>query len=280
MAQKKKKLKKVTKPYLTGSVVDGHSVKAALSNLGMMVAMMILFLLLGSALSFDQAWLNYLLNGALLLVAYSIFYFSGISSGSSAVNQGEICYNRQESGRPCSAKEVSLAYHPLKGFCNGALGAVPLVICCLILALNATKQSYGIGALPSWVSNATEVREELAAPLTFYSVTVPFTIVDGVRVLARMALMPLVSMLGATNYDLMLVLDRLSPVLVLIPGICYGFGYTRGVSVRTQVHSQIAANKRKKKRTTLGKDGMLKTGAQKKAKKPSTRNRNTPEQLN
>ena len=43
-------------------------------------------------------------------------------------------------------------------------------------------------------------------------------------------------------------------LLVLLPGLSYGWGYTRGVQERTRVHTDIAAaNKRREKRSARAK---------------------------
>ena len=55
MAAKKKKLKVVTKAYMTGSPIDSETLRAALGIFGMTVGMMVVFLILGAMLNFDNA---------------------------------------------------------------------------------------------------------------------------------------------------------------------------------------------------------------------------------
>ena len=68
------------------------------------------------------------------------------------------------------------------------------------------------------------------------------------RVVVRMLIMPFVNMVGATNADGLLTLERLSVLPMLLPALCYGVGYQQGVRVRTRVHTDIATGKRKRAR--------------------------------
>ena len=91
---------------------------------------------------------------------------------------------------------------------------------------------------------------------------------DVLRLIVRMSIMPYVNLVGSTNKDGLLLLERFSPLLALIPGLVYGWGYTQGVAVRSQVHTDIAAGKRKQKRK------------EKKARQQRQAQRKGPEQLN
>ena len=75
-----------------------------------------------------------------------------------------------------------------------------------------------------------------------------------------------VNLVTPENAESLLLLERLSPLLVLIPGLCYGWGYTRGVNERSRVHTSIAAGNRRR--------------ARKEAKARKARAASTPKQLN
>jgi hypothetical protein len=53
---------------------------------------------------------------------------------------------------------------------------------------------------------------------------------------------------AAASNGAMLTLERVSPLLVLLPALVHGIGYLRGPSVRSRMHSSIAANNRKRAR--------------------------------
>ena len=237
----------VSKPFLTGDPVDSTVGKTALLFLGGLAACAVLYLIVCGVMTFDNLWLRILLNGAVIFVTAAVYYSSGMSQGSVAVNNGEIMYHRREAGGEVGKEELSRCYHPLKGFITGILGTLPFLIAAIILAIIAKRQYTGLGALPTWVSGV-EAREELAAPLVFYHSATSLGLEGVLRVIIRMSLMPFVNIVGSSNPEGLLTLERFSPLLILIPLIAYGIGYTRGVAIRTRVHTDIARNTRKRAR--------------------------------
>lgn len=261
----KKPIKPVKKPFLKGNPVDrgtlGSAVKFFFSLFGLVVAN----LLLGTMAMWDIQWLNVLFNCALLLVIYGIYYQTGAGKGTAAVNQGEILFQQKEAGKAVGAKEQATCFHPLKGFLIGLIGLLPALACAVMLAAVAQKQYTGLGALPSWIS-ALQRQTETAGALTMYAADTTMTMESTLRVIVRMLLMPFVNMVGSGNSDGLLMLERLSVLPMLLPGISYGIGYLQGVSIRSKVHTDIALGKRKR--------------ARKEKKRRQARNAKGPEQLN
>ena len=276
MEMKKKKSGKkpriVKKPYLIGAPVDGSTVKGALGLFGVMIAMAILFLLLGAVFMFENTMLRLAANGVVMAVVYMMFYSAGSGVGAGAVNHGEIMYNRRETGREVTDRELARCYHPLKGFIAGLLGVAPVLVCAVILAMVTRRQMSGIGAMPSWTNGLTN-NVEFGAAVAFYSVGEPFDLETVMRMIVRMSMMPIVNIFNASDADAMLLMERLSPVFALLPAVSYGLGYTRGVDVRTRVHTDIAHSKRKRARKANA-------AANKPARTQQTRVRKGPEQLN
>lgn len=266
-AKKKQKIEKVTKPYLKGDLIDRTTLPGALKFFGGMVAMAVIFLIAGVMMSFDTPWISIAVNTMLVLAAYLFFHQIGTSSGADAVNQGEIMYARQEKDRPVADWERSMCYHPLKGLVTALAGSIPVVLCSLVLALIAQRQMTTLGTLPNWVGGI-EGREEIGAALAYYHEAGSMSLESALRLVIRMTTMPFVNMIGAGNKDGMLLLERISPVLNLLPAIAYGIGYMGGVSVRTNVHTNIALGKKKAKRK------------QAKERRARRQTRRGPEQLN
>lgn len=260
-----KKPKIVTKPYLTGAPADKHLLMDALKIFGGMVGAAVLFLVAGAVLMLENAFLRILLNSLALVLVYFMFALSGMSKGTAAVSLGEMLHVRRDNGREIPAAEQALCYHPLKGFITGLCGAVPFFVCAVILALTAKEHLTGLSGLPTWVTGL-QGHEEITDALAYYSTTTAMSLESIVRMPIRMVLMPLVAMIGSDNAAGILLMERVSPVLMLIPGLCYGVGYTRGVSARTQVHTSIAANNRKR--------------AKREKKQLKARAERKPEQLN
>ena len=62
MNAKKQKVEKVTKPYLTGDIVDRTTLGGALKFFIGTVVMCIAYLILCVVMSFDASWLNIVIN--------------------------------------------------------------------------------------------------------------------------------------------------------------------------------------------------------------------------
>lgn len=263
---KKNKIEKVTKPYLKGDLYDRTTLPGALKFFIGTVVMAIVFLIICVMMSWEQQWINVVVNAVILLAVYLMFAQFGMNSGADAVNQGEIMFARQEKGRPVADWERSMCYHPFKGLLSALIGSLPIVLCSVILACIAQRQMTGLGALPSWVSGI-EARQEIGNALAIYHETGSMSLEAVMRMIVRMTTMPFVNIVGASDKDGMLVLERISPLLNLLPAIAYGLGYMNGVSVRTSIHTNIALGKKKAKR--------------KQAKERRARRQNRgPEQLN
>ena len=247
MKKKAQKIEKVKKPYIKGDIFDRTTLPGALKFFGGTVVMAVLFLIVGVMMTWDTQWLSIVINTLIVLAAYLLFHQIGTSAGADAVNQGEIMYAREEKGRPVAAWERSMCYHPLKGFLSALIGSIPLVLCSLVLALIAQRQMSNLGTLPSWLSGI-EGREEIGLALAYYHETGSMTLESVLRLIVRMTTMPFVNMIGAGDKDGMLLLERISPLLNLLPAVAYGIGYMGGVSVRTSIHTNIALGKKKAKR--------------------------------
>lgn len=246
--QQKKKAKKiapVTKPFMKGSIYDSGTIKSAIYFYFGLLLMVLANLLLGSMAAWDIAWLNIVFNAVLVLMIYAVFYANGANKGTAAVNHGEMMLQRQESGRTVDAKDRAACYHPGKGFLIGVLGSIALLGCAVVLAVTAKMQYSGMGALPSWIGTLQR-QPEMQAALAYYNQPAVLTVEDITRLLVRLHILPYVNMVGSTNRAGLLLLERISPVIALLPALSYGLGYTQGVRMRTRVHTDIAAGKRKR----------------------------------
>ena len=245
----KKKAVKELKPlaFVRGEPTDGHTVPAVLKYIAATFGLMVAFLLLGSMMMWNNLFLRVFLNVGLLLFGYLMFYQAGMSSGTAAVNKGEIIQQRDQTGRESSEQERREAYHPMKGFVVSLLGSIPILLIALGLALTAKKVMTSAGALPDWL-RTLERREEIGNALQSYHQAVGLGLTDMLRLMVRMYLMPIVNVIGGEGKDALLTLERVSPLLVMLPALFYGLGYQGGVRVRQRVHTQIEAGKRKIRR--------------------------------
>lgn len=244
---KKEKIEKVTKPYLKGAIFDRTSPMGALRVFGGTVAMTFGYTLVFMFLSFDQKWLTITISLFIALAMYLMFFQFGMTTGASAVNQGEIMFSRQQKDRPVAPWERELCYHPFKGMLYALLGSLPLIVCSIVFACIAQRQMTSLGVLPSWLGGF-ESRQEIGGALAVYHQSESLSLEAVLRIIVRMSTMPFVSIIGAENKDAMLTLERCTPLLNMLPAIWYGLGYMNGVSVRTAEHTNIALGKKKLKR--------------------------------
>ena len=243
----KKPVKPVTKPFLTGSVTDEQTPMAALGFFGVLILAAFMTFIVCGALTMDSAAVRIALNAAVEILVLLVMYNSAVHKGAEAVARGEILYQKQEKGREFSASERSICFHPGKGFVNALLGTLPVLICAVILAIVARRQTTGAGSLPNWLS-AYQGRSDISCALAAYNGNAAMGLEDILRIVVRVSLMPFVSILGSENPDGMLTLERLSPVLVLLPAMAYGLGYLRGWQERTKIHTGIAESNTRRAR--------------------------------
>lgn len=261
----------VRKPYLTGSITDENTLKASLGFFGIMLITVFVAFIVCAAATFDSFILRLLMNTAVILVLLMIFYNKGAGRGAEAVARGEILYQRREKGLEFSEGEKKICYHPLKGYLTGLIGMVPFLVAAVILALFTTVQMTEAGVLPSWMQ-AYVGRSDIGDALVHYTQPEGMGFLDYVRTIVRICILPFVNIVNFNNRNGMVLLERLSPLLLLLPAAAYGTGYLRGKKVRTQIHTMIKTNEQKRIRR------------EEKRRKKNARNNTSrsrePEQLN
>lgn len=262
MAKKKRKI--VQKPFEKGAAADSRMLRRALTVAGYVLISCVLYMMLGMVFVFENFLLRALFNLALVFTAAALIYVSGANAGVDDVTFGEIIYRRKEVAGAISNKDIARCYHPLKGFIGGLIGVFPFLIVCLILAFTTHLQEFTLGTLPEWTQSFTR-RPDLGAPLLYYQREVALGLTDYLRFAVRILHMPYMNIVGSTNTLGVLWVERLSPLLCLIPAAAYGFGYRQGPKARAQVHTNIAKAKRKQKRLE--------------AKQTAERKSNEPERL-
>ena len=247
-AKKKNQPTPVYKPYLKGNPVSALAAKRGLKVLGLILVFAFFGVLASGVFGFDSIVLRVALNGILLLFGAGLMYNEGARQGENDVTFAEIALNRQNEGKEISKTDRDTCFHPLKGWFTALVGVAPFLLITVVYALIATRQHYALGALPSWVS-AYEGQQEIGGALAYYHQGTPAGLEDFLRLGVRLLLFPYMNMLGAGNYDRLYLLDKLSPLLLLIVPACYGLGYLRGPQLRALVHGNIRMARRRRNRS-------------------------------
>ena len=265
--RKKKPAQTVRKPFLTGSITDENTVKNVLKFFGIMLLAVFMSFIVCTMTSFNNDILRIGANALIVILILIIFYNSGLNQGTDAVARGEILAQRREKGLEVTRNEQKLCYHSMKGYFNAFCGTILFLIPAIILAFTAERQVTEAGVLPSWMNSMTR-RSEIGDALISYTQHDSMTAADALRMIVRICIMPFISMAGSGNKDLLLTIERISPVLLLLPAAAYGTGYIGGKGMRTRVHTEIEENKKIQKRREL------------KERKSRNRTPRQPEQLN
>lgn len=245
--KQKKKIQLIEKPYLKGAPRDAMTLKRALSVLGTVVVSMFIYLIVGSVMISDSFALRLLISAVFVLMFAALAYSNGMNAGFQDVTFAEIAYQRRESGKPVDAADEKKCFHSLKGLVSALIGIVPIFLLAVILAVTTQPQYFIRSALPSWIA-ALERRTEIGNALQFYHQGGALGVLDIIRVIVRLAIMPFATLVGGDNITAITLVERLSPLLVLIVPLGYALGYRMGPRARARVHAGIAANERKKRK--------------------------------
>lgn len=247
MQAKKKKTPMVYKPYHKGNAWVKSNIKNAIRLFFCFIFFTILYVVVGSSMSIDNDVIRIVVNALVLVVCGGVMYSNAAGKANSDVNLGEIVYKRLQDGKPVSDEEKAQCYHPARGFVVFLLAIVPVLLITIPCALTAQKQVYALQNLPDWVESF-QSHDEIYAALDYYRVSGSMGAMDVLRFVGRLLVYPFICMAGVRDLDMMLLIDRLSPVLAVLPGIAYGFGYLTGPRSRARVHGDIQRNIKKQKR--------------------------------
>ena len=244
--KKKKGVKPVFKPYAKGVPYSAFVLKRSGKLMLYYAAFTFFFLMAGASLSFKNALLNVIVNVIAVAATVMLLYLEGLRNGDLDVSVGEIVHLRRENGKEVDKTDLERSYHPLRGVLAPLMGAAPLLLIAIFHAIVAKPQVHTLGVLPGWVSTINA--ESVSLPLSYYNRESALAFADVARILVRLNVMPYIHIVTTENIMGLLWLDRLSPVLLLLPAVGYMVGYLRGPVSRAFTHGSIAANTRRHKR--------------------------------
>jgi Ca2+/Na+ antiporter len=240
-----KEQKLIYKPYSKGKVFTPQVYKKALRIFLLTIIMVVFFLFTGQLIVMTGGMLRIILSLLLLGLAMALFYYEGAAQGEDDVSLGEIVYSKQQQQQAISKDDLDNAYNPLKGFATAFLGVLPFFVLALIFAFIAQKQVYQLGGLPSWLAAFDRYRN-IEIALSYYKETSALGAEGILRIIIRVLLFPFIHFFGADNPDSMLLMERISPLLILVVPSAYAMGYLNGPKRRAAVHGDIAIGKKKK----------------------------------
>ena len=239
------KVQEVRKPFLHGAVLDENTFKNSAKFFGLFIVIVFVSFIACSSTAFGGDILRIGLNAAVVLVVLMLFFNFGSNLGAEAVSRGEILWQKQEKGQSFSESERNLCFHPLKGYLIAFLGILLFLIAAIIFACITNIQTTDSGALPGWMQSYLR-RGDVSNALVNYTEPEGMHFADYLRAFIRICILPFVNLVGHSNKTGMLTLERISPLILLLPVAAYGTGYISGKSIRTRIHTAISENEKKR----------------------------------
>lgn len=254
----------VEKPILLGSWHGADAKQAAGKAMLSLLGVTAIYLILSLMFNFPSVILSVIANLAVVLVGFFFLRTSGIAKGEADAAYAEIMYERDKQGKPVEGEERARCFHPLKGWFVAGIAALPFFIVALGFAIFSSPSVFELGSLPGWTQGLMR-QTEVSDALGYYVRTDGPRFMDIYRIVVRAMVMPFMSVATAISSEAQNIVERLSPLLVLVAPIGYAIGYSSGVKIREKINTGIVIGVRNKRR--------------KQRRERQSRQRKQPEQL-
>ena len=221
--------------------------KETLGIAGKMLTIMLVTVALGLLFSAIQAieagWIRLTVAGAVALFILLFYFGDGLSKGVMDTGSSRQYAKMLKDGKTPGAKEDAACYHPLKALCGALiLISIPLAAA-IFVALNAKEYTYTLQDLPTWLSSSYAYREDVLGPLSAYTQQAGASMLDWVRVFARLFVLPYVNLFSDPQ-RMIYTVDLCVPLFMLTYPLTYTLGYLRGPA---EYAKQEKLNKKAKK---------------------------------
>ena len=202
-----------------------------LPMMGQMASLLLLVVIMGMIFSALQAieaiWLRAVLSLTLVAGVLLLYFSDGLTKGAMDAAASRYYDMAKEKGIALEKKDDAACYHPLKAICAAlALFGLPLLLAAYI-ALTAQEYTYALQDLPAWMINTYGAREDVLAPLGVYMQPAGMALRDWVRLIVRMPVMLFINIFPDALMQGALI-DRLSPLMLLLYPVAYILGYFFG----------------------------------------------------
>lgn len=244
---KKRPVEEVKKPTLTGSWHGKDAWKLAGKRALGVLALTLIYLIAGLLLNFESLWGRVLICLAVVGLAFYYQMYQGMVAGQGDAAFGEIMYAREQDGRDVTQGDRERCFHPLKGFFATLVGIVPFFVFAVVFACLTKPSFYTLGVLPSWTQGML-TQSEFADAVSYYGTGAGLTAMDVMRIIDRAMVMPFINIAAYFGDSATLLAERLSPLLVMVAPMGYGFGYAQGLKLRTKINTGIKMGDDKKKK--------------------------------
>jgi hypothetical protein len=255
-----------------GTMREGF--KFGLRTLGKYLVLFLLSLMFLGMISWDQMWLQVLLN-AVFLAGFALLTFNEAGAiGERAETLRVTMENRRAEGGKIDLEADAKSYRPAIAVTGFVVAALPLLIIALVnlASLPANPQSLdpanfqqistpapeatllpGESAMPgaTIASDVTPMPEATVAPEATLAPEIAEAAGNPYNTAARLAFSPFIALYGLLNNNLMLLYLLMVPLSFFLPAFALA-GYLQGPKLRLQkleaIKKGIRAKKRKERR--------------------------------
>ncbi len=235
---------KVKIEYNQGKIFSKPLLSMSLSIFAYMWLLLMVFLVFGALLIFGNRIISIIINVAFLSICGYFFYFRGLYVGTRQAAASEIAFKDKLLGKNSSVNPDE-CFTRWRGFVAVVFGMLPFFLVALYFALHTERQYYQLGSLPSWLNQYMHY-DNLDVALGYYMENTGLHAMDILRIFVRGSIMPFVSMANNAGAEVMLTVEKLSPLLILLVPSLYGFGYVQGENNRIQINKAIHSNAKRK----------------------------------
>lgn len=188
-----------------------------------------LSLVLSAVTSGGTIW-GMALNILLLICFFLLELMEGGTRGEHDVTMSRMVEGRlTEKNIQPEEKELASCYGPRKAFIAFGLAVSGFFLAAVVVALAAQPYTYSLQDLPTWMS-AYLGRDDVGTALEYYTITDGAAVTDYLRILVRACILPFVNLFSDVQASSYLI-DRLSPLFILILPFSYPLGYLMGPSL-------------------------------------------------
>lgn len=245
--QKKQTTQEVHKPILVGSWHGKDAYKLGKAVMLSILAITVLYLIVGLLFSVDILWVRMIMAVLVVGLAAMYLYNMGMRNGEADAAFAEIQYEREREGKSIEGPDRARCFHSAKGFFAVLIGVLPFVLMATVFALIVQPAEYTLGVLPGWIENLMRQRE-FGDALEYYAIRNGVQVMDIYRIVVRAMVMPFINVAVFAGDSATLWVERLSPLLLCIAPLGFGFGYQNGIKLRVRINTGILIADNKKKR--------------------------------
>lgn len=233
----------VRKPILYGSWHGKDARRLAVKNGLSFLGTTLVYVIAGTFLSFPSLWMRAAASAMVIAALACYQYATGCAKGEKDASYGEIIHSRKAEGYPV---ETERSFHPFKGFFAVLAGCAPFLAFAIVFASLTQEVTYRLGSLPVWTESMMR-HSEFGTALAYYGQQPGLDAIGIMRVIDRTMVLPFVNVTTLMGSKATLLVERLSPLLIMIVPVWYGIGYAQGLNLRAKVNTGIKMGDDKKK---------------------------------